>query len=61
MNLYDISIPPMARTVAQARKWLDKAQAYAEQTELVSHRIALARADLWRTRYKITERGRKEI
>ena len=30
MNLFDISIPPMMRTVVQARAWLDKAQAHAE-------------------------------
>lgn len=30
MNLYEVSIPNMARIVGQVRVWLDKAQAHAE-------------------------------
>jgi hypothetical protein len=31
MNLYDPFVPQLIQTVGQARKWLDKAQALAEQ------------------------------
>jgi hypothetical protein len=31
MDLFEISIPPLTRMVGQARAWLDKAEAHAEQ------------------------------
>lgn len=45
MNLYDVSVPQMIRVLGQAHRWLDKAQAYAEQKKfdpevLLSARLA---------------------
>ncbi|AUX26334.1 hypothetical protein SOCEGT47_068950 [Sorangium cellulosum] len=45
MNLYDPFVPQLIQTVGQARKWLDKAQALAEQKKfdvnvLLSARLA---------------------
>jgi hypothetical protein len=45
MSLYDLSIPQMIRMLGQVRRWLDKAQAYAEQKKfdpevLLSARLA---------------------
>ena len=31
MNLYDLTIPQLLRTLGQVHRWLDKAQAHAEQ------------------------------
>lgn len=31
MNMYDLTVPHFIRTLEQARSWLDKAQAHAEQ------------------------------
>jgi uncharacterized protein len=45
MSLYDISIPQITRILGQVSRWLDKAQAYAEQRKfdpavLLSARLA---------------------
>jgi hypothetical protein len=45
MNLYDLSIPQLTRILAQVPRWLDKAQAHAEQKKfdpqvLLSARLA---------------------
>lgn len=45
MNLYDLSIPQLIRSLGQVHRWLDKAQAHAEQKKfdpqvLLSARLA---------------------
>jgi uncharacterized protein len=49
MNLYDISIPQMARALGQVPRWLDKAQAYAEQKKFDPEVLLAARLapDQW--------------
>jgi hypothetical protein len=49
MNLYDVAIPLMTRTVAQVPSWLDKAQAYAEQKKFDPQVLLAARLapDQW--------------
>jgi hypothetical protein len=49
MNLYDLLIPQMIRTLGQAQRWLDKAQAYAEQKKFDPEVLLAARLapDQW--------------
>ena len=53
MNLYHSCIPQMTNTIRQARTWLDKAQAFAEQKKiepevLLGSRLAPDQWALWR-------------
>jgi uncharacterized protein len=43
MNLYDIVIPPVTRNLVQVPRWLDKAQAYAEQKKFDPEVLLAAR------------------
>jgi hypothetical protein len=49
MNPYDISIPQMIRMLGQARRWLDKAQSFAEKKEFDPKVLLAARLapDQW--------------
>ncbi|PCC74742.1 hypothetical protein SAMN02745121_06078 [Nannocystis exedens] len=49
MNLFDISIPHMSRTVGQVPVWLDKAQAHADQRKFDVNVLLTARLapDQW--------------
>lgn len=49
MNIYDIAIPQMTRTLGQVRRWLDKARAYAEQKKFDPEVLLAARLapDQW--------------
>jgi uncharacterized protein len=49
MNLYDISIPQLIRMLGQVRRWLDKAQAFAEQKKFDPEVLLTARLapDQW--------------